>query len=581
MCPPNFPGNAVDIGASGYDGVSGSGRANALATVTAAANAADLKATSDTGTSSTDDLTNLDNSAPSKKLQFDVTGTVEGATVTIYAGETAIGSAVATTSTTTVTTDGEYDLTDTGHSITARQTEDGKLESPATSALTVTVDTQAPTVDIQNVSPDPRGTAVTSIEINFSEEIDPTQFTLADLGLTRDGSAVSLAAADLTDDGNHEDWTLDDLASLTAKVGKYKLTLTASGSGITDVAGNSLAADADDEWLMHTINGTGGDDTISLQRSGSLTQVSVNSDPTYTFDMSNLSVLYVATGDGDDELSIDFGAGNPLPTSGVSYNGGAGELLQILGTTGNDAVTLTSTEATVNGAAIIYTSATDRAVAVELGEEADTIKVDSGSFLFTTDVGPSSDALTVTLTLNNAAIVTFGASQRLAALNLAGTSTAILSADGPAKTLVTRALSIASGETDTAQLDIGDGFLAINYNDDSPLEDVKGAILSGFNGFAWDGKGIISSTALDIDPFIYAVGYAENSAIFVETPWGQGNPFGDCEDVDDTTVLVRYTLMGDVNLDGVVNDDDIGIIVANYLGRRCGRGGGQLHRMTV
>jgi hypothetical protein len=60
--------NAVDIGASGYDGVSGWGRADALATVTAAATAADLKAASDTGTSSTDDLTKLDNSAPGKEL---------------------------------------------------------------------------------------------------------------------------------------------------------------------------------------------------------------------------------------------------------------------------------------------------------------------------------------------------------------------------------------------------------------------------------------------------------------------------------------------------------------------------------
>jgi C1A family cysteine protease len=54
-----------------------------------------LVAASDTGVSNSDRITNLDNSTPSKTLQFLVTGTVSGATVTIYAGGTAIGSTVA------------------------------------------------------------------------------------------------------------------------------------------------------------------------------------------------------------------------------------------------------------------------------------------------------------------------------------------------------------------------------------------------------------------------------------------------------------------------------------------------------
>jgi hypothetical protein len=34
--------------------------------------------------------------------------------------------------------------------------------------------------------------------------------------------------------------------------------------------------------------------------------------------------------------------------------------------------------------------------------------------------------------------------------------------------------------------------------------------------------------------------------------------------VDDTSVLIAYTRMGDANLDGVVNDDDVTIIGATY-----------------
>ena len=62
------------------------------------------------GVSSTDKITGLDNSTSGKTLQFEVSGTIPGATVTIYADGTAIGSGTAGGTTTTVTTDGTHDL---------------------------------------------------------------------------------------------------------------------------------------------------------------------------------------------------------------------------------------------------------------------------------------------------------------------------------------------------------------------------------------------------------------------------------------------------------------------------------------
>ena len=108
----------------------------------------------DTGRYDDDDITRLDNDSPVNALQFNVTGTVAGATVTIYADGTAIGTAVATGPTTTVTTNGSYDLVDGSHSITARQTEAGKSESPDSPPLTVWVDTQAPTATTPSLRPD-------------------------------------------------------------------------------------------------------------------------------------------------------------------------------------------------------------------------------------------------------------------------------------------------------------------------------------------------------------------------------------------------------------------------------------------
>ena len=104
----------------------------------------DLLPGSDTGVFDEDNLTNLDNSAAETSLDFAVSGTITGATVTLYADGVAIGSDVATDAVTTITTDGIHDLADGTHAITARQTEPGDTESADSPALAVTVDTVAP-----------------------------------------------------------------------------------------------------------------------------------------------------------------------------------------------------------------------------------------------------------------------------------------------------------------------------------------------------------------------------------------------------------------------------------------------------
>jgi uncharacterized delta-60 repeat protein len=116
-----------------------------LSGVSATPGAPDLLYAYDTGVSKTDNITNLDNSDSSKALAFFVFGIVPGATVTIYADGTAIGSVVASAhSVADITTDGNYDLSDGAHSITVRQTEPDKAESDSSLSLSVTIDTVAP-----------------------------------------------------------------------------------------------------------------------------------------------------------------------------------------------------------------------------------------------------------------------------------------------------------------------------------------------------------------------------------------------------------------------------------------------------
>ncbi|MBL9161809.1 MAG: tandem-95 repeat protein [Planctomycetaceae bacterium] len=102
----------------------------------------DLVAVSDTGSLSTDNLTNLNNGA-GKQLQFTVSGVAPGGQVRLYSGDTLIGSAVATGPTVTITTNGAAALTDGLHNIYARQTLSGQ-ESADSPALAVTIDTTAP-----------------------------------------------------------------------------------------------------------------------------------------------------------------------------------------------------------------------------------------------------------------------------------------------------------------------------------------------------------------------------------------------------------------------------------------------------
>jgi len=109
-------------------------------------------------------------------------------------------------------------------------------------------DTTPPTVQIEPVTPDPRGVAVAEIALVFSEPVACVHWT--DLVLRRDGGANLLTAANGLDSPDGIRWTLTGLAALTAAEGRYALTLAAADSDITDLAGNALSGDALEVWQL-------------------------------------------------------------------------------------------------------------------------------------------------------------------------------------------------------------------------------------------------------------------------------------------------------------------------------------------
>jgi hypothetical protein len=88
---------------------------------------------------------------------------------------------------------------------------------------------------------------------------------------------------------------------------------------------------------------------------------------------------------------------------------------------------------------------------------------------------------------------------------------------------------------------------------------IRGYLVSGYAGGAWNGPGLDSSAANAL--FVsgnkhYGLGYADGADMNGSSPLVVGLGAGNIE--------VKYTLYGDANLDGVVNGTDFGILAAHF-----------------
>jgi hypothetical protein len=126
-------------------------------------------------------------------------------------------------------------------------------------------------------------------------------------------------------------------------------------------------------------------------------------------------------------------------------------------------------------------------------------------------------------------------------------------------------LTIAGDSTPTGKLDVTDNAMIVDYPaaGPSPEATIRSQILSGRGGGGlgktWDGLGITSSKAAADPVNSFSVGYAVTGTMPLGAPpTFRGQP------VDASTVLITYTRTGDANLDGVVDNNDVTIVGANY-----------------
>ena len=118
----------------------------------------------------------------------------------------------------------------------------------------------------------------------------------------------------------------------------------------------------------------------------------------------------------------------------------------------------------------------------------------------------------------------------------------------PASSVNVTSLAISGNGT----LDINNNHLIINYGSGAdPIASITAYLKSGFNGGAWNGPGIMSSSA-NANSGSYGIGYADSS--------DPGNPAG----LASGQIEIMYTLLGDANLDNAVNGTDFAILASNF-----------------
>ncbi|HMJ88165.1 MAG TPA: putative Ig domain-containing protein, partial [Candidatus Acidoferrum sp.] len=102
-------------------------------------------------------------------------------------------------------------------------------------------------VSLENVSPDPRNTPVSTLDVTFSQPVDPATFDATDLTLTRNGGA-NLSGTLTVTPLSTTTFRISGLLDATAGSGAYAFTIF--GAGVQSIGGSPGAGVRSEEWLM-------------------------------------------------------------------------------------------------------------------------------------------------------------------------------------------------------------------------------------------------------------------------------------------------------------------------------------------
>ncbi len=128
---------------------------------------------------------------------------------------------------------------------------------------------------------------------------------------------------------------------------------------------------------------------------------------------------------------------------------------------------------------------------------------------------------------------------------------------------VNSALDITGALNNSGTVDVG-GVVVVGDSVTTPLSTIAAQVASGFAGGLWNGVGIDSSPAAAVaadgaNPHKTGVGYGIAGSLGIV---GSGTFAGQA--VTDSSIIVRYTYVGDSNLDQAVNLLDLNSIATNF-----------------
>jgi hypothetical protein len=142
-------------------------------------------------------------------------------------------------------------------------------------------------------------------------------------------------------------------------------------------------------------------------------------------------------------------------------------------------------------------------------------------------------------------------------LAINATGTVSLAHNSPRMINTLNALSISTG----GKLDLSNNDLRINYSGGpSPAAAIRAYLATGYNAGGWNGAGIDTSTA----DAHHTLGYADSAD-------------GIVQGLAANSVLVKYTIPGDLNLDGTVNFADLLGLAQHYGHTNASWGQGDLN----
>ena len=236
---------------------------------------------------------------------------------------------------------------------------------------------------------------------------------------------------------------------------------------------------------------------------------------------------------GDDSVTVDL-TGVTVPNAGifgprdVTVDGGSGSnTLTIIASAGSGPLSVSSTAATSS----VQTTTYSNIQTLVLPGVSSTASADL-SGMNVTVAGAGSN-------------LAFNSSQHLGTLHIgAGAQVTLLATKASAsKTLFLTGLSIDPG----GALDVGNNAVQLSYSTDDPVATIRSYLASGYDHGAWDGTGIVSSSA-DASHGLGLVDSADQVAASLPA----------------NVLLVRWTTYGDANLDGKVDFSDLLILAQTY-----------------